>query len=106
MQHNSVQLSSETISKVMIPHLPPPIAIVGMAMRLPGCVDNEAKFWHLLVNKKDAVSAVPKDRYKGHGKSGLLSANRGYFLSDLDLAQMDAGFFSMSKAEAEQLDPH
>lgn len=88
----------------MLPNLPTPIAIVGMAMRLPGSIDNEAKLWDLLVNKRDAVSPIPKGRYKGHGKSGIWST--GYFLGDLDLAQMDSGFFSMSKAEAEQLDPH
>ncbi len=98
--------------EVHLPHTythpppPTPIAIIGMSMRLPGGVDKEAKLWDLLVNKKDAISPVPKDRYKGHGKSGLLDTNQGYFLNDLDLAQMDAGFFSMSKAEADQLDPH
>ncbi|KAF3000355.1 t1pks [Neopestalotiopsis sp. 37M] len=85
---------------------PVPIAIVGMSMRLPGGVDDEEKYWDLLVNKRDAISPVPENRYRGHGKAGHMNTNQGYFLKDLDLAQMDAGFFSMSKAEADQLDPH
>jgi acyl transferase domain-containing protein len=83
-----------------------PVAIVGMAMRLPGNIDSPTKFWELLVNHGDAVGPVPTDRYKRHSKSGPLSADKGYFLGDRDLSQMDPSFFSMSKAELEQLDPH
>jgi acyl transferase domain-containing protein len=85
---------------------PSPIAIVGISMRLPGGIDNETKFWDFLVNKKDAKSFVPKNRYKGHGTAGFLDLTQGYFLQDVDLTEMDSGFFSMSKAEADQLDPH
>ncbi|KAL4916115.1 hypothetical protein BDW62DRAFT_218861 [Aspergillus aurantiobrunneus] len=77
-----------------------------MAMRLPGCVDSASKFWELLVNKRDAVGPVPAERYREHNKAGRLSGSQGYFLHDQDLAQIDAGFFSMSRAELEQLDPH
>ena len=39
-----------------------PIAIVGMACRLPGDADSPEALWRLLVEGTDAVSAVPTDR--------------------------------------------
>lgn len=68
-------------------------------------------FWDLLVNKRDGRIPIPQDRYNvdafysPHGKQGTIAMDHGYFLKDTDLAQMDAGFFSMSKAEVERLDP-
>jgi acyl transferase domain-containing protein len=90
---------------------PPPIAIVGMSMRIPGGIQDPDAFWDLLINKKDARSPIPEDRfnvagfYSPHQKAGSINMTEGYFLSDIDLSQMDAGFFSMSQAEIERLDP-
>lgn len=39
-----------------------PIAIVGMAARLPGGVRDPQSFWESLVHKKDVCTRVPKDR--------------------------------------------
>lgn len=89
----------------------PPIAIVGMSMRLPGGIRDPDAFWDLLINKRDARSPIPKDRYNARAfyspyqKPGTIAMTHGYFLNDTDLSQMDAGFFSMSKAEIERLDP-
>ncbi|KAL9609603.1 MAG: hypothetical protein Q9167_005646 [Letrouitia subvulpina] len=87
-----------------------PIAIVGMAMRLPGGIHDADSFWDLLVNKRDGQCKVPSDRYNidawyGPGKSGHVGTQYGYFLEDLNLANMDANFWSMSKHEAELMDP-
>jgi acyl transferase domain-containing protein len=87
-----------------------PIAIIGMAMRLPGGIRNPEAFWDLLINKKSAQSRVPKDRYNvdafyGPGKPGHVGTEYGYFLEDVDLADLDASFWSMTKQEAEVMDP-
>ena len=87
-----------------------PIAIVGMAMRLPGGIRDSESFWDLLVNKKSAQCRVPKDRYNidafyGPGKSGHVGTQYGYFLEDLDLANFDASFWSTTRQEAEVMDP-
>ena len=88
-----------------------PLAICGMAMRLPGGVSMEADFWRLLVDKKDACSRVPADRYNidafqsNINKSGTIQTTRGYFLDHLDLAHFDASGFSMTRSELEKLDP-
>ncbi|KAL6808135.1 hypothetical protein V8C40DRAFT_278958 [Trichoderma camerunense] len=90
---------------------PPPIAIVGMGLRLPGGVNSVDDFWDLLINKKDSASPIPPDRYKPEGfysphqKPGHIVMNQGYFLNHLDITHMDAAFFTMSKAEVERLDP-
>jgi acyl transferase domain-containing protein len=87
-----------------------PIAIVGMAMRLPGGIRDSESFWDLLVNKKSVQCRVPKDRYNidafyGPGKSGHVGTQYGYFLEDLDLANFDASFWSTTRQEAEVMDP-
>lgn len=87
-----------------------PVAIIGMAMRLPSGVHDAESFWDLLIRKRDGRCRVPSDRYNvdawyGPGKTGHVATQYGYFLEDLNLAQMDATFWSMSKREAEAMDP-
>ena len=91
-------------------HVLEPVAIVGMAMRLPGGVHNAEDFWDLLINKRDGRCRVPSDRYNvnafyGPGKPGHVNSQHGYFLDHLDLAHIDASFWSMSKQEAKLMDP-
>ncbi|PYI13953.1 beta-ketoacyl synthase [Aspergillus violaceofuscus CBS 115571] len=81
-----------------------------MAMRLPGGVTNASDFWELLINKRDGLCRVPGNRYNidafyhCDGVPGTIRTEHGYFLQQ-DIAQMDTGFFSMSKVEASKLDP-
>lgn len=90
---------------------PPPIAIVGMGMRLPGGVNGESDFWDLLVNKKNGRCVVPADRYNidafysPTGGPGTVKTKHGYFLQHVDLQHLDASFFSMGRSEVEKLDP-
>ncbi|KAL8836758.1 MAG: hypothetical protein Q9170_002787 [Blastenia crenularia] len=90
---------------------PPPIAICGMGMRLPGGVNGENDFWDLLINKKSGRSIVPEDRYNVEafysptGGPGTVKTKHGYFLKQVDLQHLDASFFSMNKTEVERLDP-
>jgi acyl transferase domain-containing protein len=87
-----------------------PIAICGMALRLPGGVHDTESFWELLYNKKSGKCVVPKDRYNVDawyrpGKLGHVVSKYGYFLEDIDLASTDLSFWSMTKQEVENLDP-
>ncbi|PHH92862.1 hypothetical protein CDD83_4284 [Cordyceps sp. RAO-2017] len=90
---------------------PPPIAILGMGLRLPGNVSTPEDFWDLLINKKDIRCRVPGDRYNvdafGGGKlrSGAVASDYGYFLDSVNLKAFDASFFSMNRTEVETLDP-
>jgi acyl transferase domain-containing protein len=87
-----------------------PIAICGIGLRLPGGVRNDRDFANLLLNKRDARSVVPGDRYDIDGyydpsaKAGSIVTKHGYFI-DVDLAAFDASMFSMSNAEICQMDP-
>ena len=88
-----------------------PMAIVGMAMRLPGGVRNTESFWDMLINKRDGRCRVPADRYNVDAfysaalKRGTVKMQHGYFLEDVDLRDLDPSFFSMTKSEVEKLDP-
>ena len=89
---------------------PPPIAIVGIGLKLPGNVTTTGEYWDLLVNKRSTRQQVPENRYNAaafegqFGLPGTLKSTYGHFL-DCDLEEWDASFFSMSRAEVEKLDP-
>jgi acyl transferase domain-containing protein len=89
---------------------PPPIAIVGIGLKLPGGITTTNEYWDLLVNKRSTQTQVPENRYGAHafeskfGTPGTLKSTCGHFL-ECDLEKWDASFFSMSKAEVEKLDP-
>jgi len=89
-----------------------PVAICGMAMRLPGGIRNERELFDFLFHKGDARSIVPEDRfntegyYSADGRYGTVNTKQGYFLKDLDYSKFDLSMFSFSASEAEQLDPN
>ena len=72
-----------------------PIAVIGMACRLPSAAD-PAEFWTLLRDGIDAVGPPPEDR---RGLSGL----RGGYLDGVEA--FDADFFGISPREAAAMDP-
>lgn len=88
-----------------------PIAICGMGMRLPGGVRDAEGLWDLLYNKRSGRCLVPKDRYNVDawygppGKVGHVCSKYGCFLDDINLANGDVSFWSMTKQEMECLDP-
>jgi amino acid adenylation domain-containing protein len=80
----------------------PPVAIVGLGMRLPGNVDGPESFWRLLEQGHDAVGAPPPGRWTRAASSEMATDHAGYLS---DLTAFDAPFFRLSPAEAEALDP-
>ncbi|PYH79566.1 KR domain-containing protein [Aspergillus uvarum CBS 121591] len=88
-----------------------PIAVCGMALRLPGGISNPAQFWDFLMAHGDARARVPPSRYNidSHfsrvDKDGLISTEYGYYL-DHNPGDLDTSFFSFTKAELEYIDPH
>lgn len=90
---------------------PMPIAIVGMACRMPGNVSTPAEFWELCTRARTGYSEIPKERFNSArfhhpnpGKGGTLNPVGGNFLN-VDLAAFDAPFFGLTEKEAISMDP-
>ncbi|MEV8475762.1 beta-ketoacyl synthase N-terminal-like domain-containing protein [Streptomyces sp. NPDC051173] len=77
---------------------PEPVAVVGMACRLPGA-SGPAAFWQLLSEGRSAVRPTPPPHRQAD--SGL--AGPGGFLDRVD--GFDADFFRVSPREAVAMDP-
>ena len=89
-----------------------PIAICGMACRLPGGINSPKGLWDFLIEGRDARTRVPKSRFNIDGyyspvkRPGTTHTEYGYFLDEsVDLAGLDTSFFSMTRTEVEWLDP-
>lgn len=75
-----------------------PVAIIGMACRLPGA-GNPQELWRLLASGSDAVTEAPTQRWP----VGSTPIRRGGFLADVE--SFDAAFFGISPNEAAAMDP-
>ena len=87
-----------------------PIAIVGLACRMPGGVRDAAAFWRLLKAGVDGTSEVPADRWDADAlydpdpeAPGKICTRRGAFLDEVD--RFDATYFGLSPREAAAMDP-
>ncbi|MGG2458747.1 SDR family NAD(P)-dependent oxidoreductase [Streptomyces sp. RGM 3693] len=83
------------------------IAIVGMAGRFPGA-DSVGEFWELLRAGREGIARFSDEELAGAGIPAALRADPAYvpahgILPDVDL--FDTGFFELTPAEAEVIDP-
>jgi acyl transferase domain-containing protein/acyl-CoA synthetase (AMP-forming)/AMP-acid ligase II len=86
-----------------------PIAIVGMACRLPGAPDL-ASFWALLEAGGDAITEVPVERWNAEAlydptgtQPGKSCSKWGGFIDRIE--DFDAAFFGIKPHEAARMDP-
>lgn len=98
-------------------HSPPdsfrqePIAIVGLACRLPGHCNTPRDFSNLLQAGRIASIDVPQSRfnrdgfYAGANRVGSIRSPGGMFIEDIDLKTFDAAFFGINKQTAVAMDP-
>ena len=87
-----------------------PVAIIGMAMRLPGDTYTAERYWEILETGFDAITDIPKARFDAKklfttdpNEPGKITLLQGGFVKDID--QFDGSFFDISYAELENLDP-
>lgn len=78
------------------------IAVIGMDGIFPGSPNLES-FWQNLVSGKDLLSPIPAERFQWQDYAGVIAANRGGFITDVD--KFDPLFFGLSPYEAEMMDP-
>ncbi|KAI0157190.1 putative polyketide synthase [Hypoxylon sp. FL1284] len=89
-----------------------PIAICGMACRLPGQINSDSSFWEMLVEKRTGQTPkVPESRFnidahyhESLDRPGSFNVAGGYFL-DGRPEDFDPSFFNMTPIEAQWLDP-
>ncbi|PPK66165.1 type I polyketide synthase [Actinokineospora auranticolor] len=75
-----------------------PIAVIGLACRLPGAADPE-RFWDLLRRSAEALRETPPGRWA----AARPRPERGGFLDQVD--RFDAGFFQVTPRAAAAMDP-
>ncbi|HTG75645.1 MAG TPA: polyketide synthase, partial [Steroidobacteraceae bacterium] len=87
-----------------------PIALVGIACRLPGGIASPAELWQALSSGRDAITEVPRERWDAGAlwnedarMPGKTRARWGGFLDQV--GEFDASFFGISPKEARQMDP-
>ncbi|KAK2806488.1 Type I Iterative PKS [Emmonsiellopsis sp. PD_5] len=88
-----------------------PLAIIGIAARYAQEASDTEKFWEFLLRARQATTPFPKDRLDSNAfyhpdteHGGTFSVQGGHFLAETPNA-FDAGFFSITKAEVQSMDP-
>jgi polyketide synthase 5 len=87
-----------------------PIAIIGMACRLPGGIGSPDQLWEALLRGDDLVTEIPPDRWDADeyydpepGVPGRSVSRWGAFCDDV--GGFDAEFFGINEREATAIDP-
>ncbi|PLB46253.1 polyketide synthase module [Aspergillus steynii IBT 23096] len=88
-----------------------PIAVVGMACRLPGHSDSPRRLWEFLMRNGVAGTDVPAGRfnlngfYDGSDRPHTFRSPGAMFMETVNPAEFDASFFNIPPQEAISMDP-
>jgi len=87
-----------------------PVAVIGMACRLPGGINSPDLFWEALLRGDDLVKEIPADRWDVDyyydpepGVPGRSVCKWGSFLDNV--GDFDPEFFGITEKEATAMDP-
>lgn len=101
LENNGVQRS----------HVQVPVAVVGMACRLPGHSTSPTLLWDFLQRGGIAKNEPPSTRfslsghYDGHRRPRTMKSPGGMFMEDVDPEVFDAQFFNISRVDCIAMDP-
>ena len=88
-----------------------PIAVVGLACRLPGHSTTPKALWDFISAGGIAKNTPPDSRfrleghYDGSKKPHTMRSPGAMFLEDVDPTDLDAGFFGITTVDAIAMDP-
>ena len=87
-----------------------PVAVIGLACRLPGGIDSPELLWEALLRGDDMITVIPLDRWDADefydpepGVPGRSVCKWGAFIDNH--ADFDCEFFGISEREAINTDP-
>jgi phthioceranic/hydroxyphthioceranic acid synthase len=87
-----------------------PVAVIGLACRLPGGIDSPELLWQALLRGDDLITVIPLDRWDADefydpepGVPGRSVCKWGAFIDNA--ADFDCEFFGISEREAINTDP-
>ncbi|KAI1747185.1 reducing type I polyketide synthase [Xylaria castorea] len=92
-------------------HVQTPIAIIGMACRLPGRCSTPNDFWDFMMHGGVASNEPPQNRFNlsGHfdssAKPQTMKTPGAMFMEFVDPAEFDAQFFNINDSDAIAMDP-
>ena len=86
----SIDDPADTTSRAGAVRAATPVAVIGMACRLPGGISSPDEFWMALLRGDDLVTEVPRDRWDlddyydpEPGVAGRTASKWGAFLDDV-----------------------
>ena len=88
-----------------------PVAVIGMACRLPGDSNSPAALWDFLEKGGSADNEAPETRFNlkthhdGSKKPKTMRSPGGMFLEKINPRLFDAPFFGISRTDAIAMDP-
>ena len=87
-----------------------PVAVIGMACRLPKGIDSPDRLWNALLHGEDLITEIPADRWDADeyydpepGVPGRSNSRWGGFIDGV--ADFDPEFFAINEREAIAIDP-
>ncbi|WP_263360097.1 type I polyketide synthase [Acidicapsa ligni] len=90
--------------------VPEPIAVTGLACRMPGGANTADEFWNILIHAKDAIEVVPSSRWDADAfydvnadAPGKSVSKWGGFVRQVE--EFDPAFFGIAPREAIGMDP-
>ena len=108
LRSSAVETSNHAVKQQYVQE---PVAVIGMACRLPGDSNSPAALWNFLERGGIADNEAPESRFNlkshhdGSKKPKTMRSPGGMFLENINPRVFDAQFFGISRTDAIAMDP-